>query len=282
MRKPKHIQRILVILSVLLLAALLLIGFASQNRGQTYEIFFFDVGQGDAAMIRTPAGRTIMIDCGTDLSADDLVAALYTERIGEIDCLIFSHAHEDHIGGAFALLSHFDVKKILMGGYTLEGVIGSKIAMAASCPVETVRTGYEIRLGEDATIKILAPDYPEENGDNNDSLVLLLTIGTRRFLFTGDMESKGEERLLSRYPSGLQADVLKIGHHGSDGSTSEEFLAAVHPSMAVISVGRGNSYGHPAYAVLNRLEEHGVTVLRTDERGNICFRCDGEHLYLKD
>lgn len=282
MRKPKHFRVLFGVLTAFLLLGLLLAGSYLSDTGQYYQIVFFDVGQGDAAMIRTPAGRTVMIDCGTDLSADTLVAQLYAERIDEIDCLILTHAHEDHIGGAFALITRFEVKKILMGDYALEGVIGDKIGMAAACPIESVGTGYEILLGEGATITVLAPDRAEENGENNDSLILLLTIGVRRFLFTGDMETDGEIRLMERYPSGLRADVLKVGHHGSATSTSEAFLEAVQPTMAVISVGRGNSYGHPAYAVLDRLEAYGVTVLRTDQRGNICFRCDGIHIYLKE
>ncbi len=282
MRKPKHFRIIFIASALFLLIALLLAGSFLDGSGQYYQIEFFDVGQGDAAMIRTPAGRTVMIDCGTDLSADDLVAALYAERIDEIDCLIFTHAHEDHIGGAYALITHFEVKKILMGDYALEGVVGSKIAMAAKCPIDRVGTGYEILLGEGASITVLAPDHAEENGANNDSLILMLTIGVRRFLFTGDLEEEGEFRLIERYPTGLRADVLKIGHHGSGGSTCEDFLDAVQPTIAVISVGRGNAYGHPAYDVLNLLEEHEVTVLRTDQRGNIRLRCDGIHIYLKE
>lgn len=282
MRKPRYFRFLIVIPVIFLLIAILMAESFLSDSGQYYQIVFFDVGQGDAAMIRTPAGRTVMIDCGTDLSADDLVASLYAERIEEIDFLILTHAHEDHIGGAYALITHFDVKKILMGDYALDGVVGCKIVMAADCPIESVGTGYEILLGEGASITVLAPVHAGENGENNDSLVLLLTIGVRRFLFTGDLEKDGEAELTARDPTGLKADVLKVGHHGSDSSTGEEFLNAVQPSIAVISVGRGNSYGHPAFAVLNRLEAYGVTVVRTDQRGNICFLCDGIHIYLKE
>lgn len=267
---------------IVLMIAMLLAALFWDDGGDYYQIVFFDVGQGDAAMIRTPSGRTVLIDCGTDFSADELVASLYAEQIEEIDCMILTHAHEDHIGGAYALITHFDVKKILMGGYALEGVVGSKIAMAADCPIESVGTGYEILIGEGASITVLAPDQATEKGDNNDSLVLMLTIGAKRFLLTGDLEQDGEARLIERYPDGIRADVLKVGHHGSNSSTGEAFLEAVRPSMAVISVGRDNPYGHPAFAVLNRLEAHGITVLRTDQRGNIHFRCDGVHIYIRE
>lgn len=284
MKKPKHFRLYLAILILFLLSALLLAGSFFDGGGDSYQILFFDVGQGDAAMIRTPEGRTVMIDCGTDLSADDLVAELYARKIDEIDCLILSHAHDDHVGGAAALLESFEVGKILMGDYDPpDGVLWNKILTLADCPIERVGTGYRIILGENADITVLAPDRATENGENNDSLVLMLTIGLKKFLFTGDLESEGEERLLENQPpERLRADVLKVGHHGSDGSTGEEFLRAVNPQIAVISVGADNSYGHPAFGLLNRLEEAGVQVVRTDQVGTVEFRCDGVRLYLKE
>ena len=284
LKKPGQF-RILVrcLIGFLLIAFLLAGSFLDQEDPSFYQINFFDVGQGDAAMIRTPSGRIVMIDCGTDLDSDRLISALYAERVKEIDCLIFSHAHDDHMGGAYALITHFEVKKILKGDYPLEGVLGNKIRMAANCPIENVGTGYEIQIGADAKITVLAPDHAKEGGDNNDSLILLLTIGMRRFIFTGDLEQDGEEQLLQSYPNGeISADVLKVGHHGSNTSSSEAFLDSVRPQIAIISVAKDNSYGHPAFETLDRLNARGIRILRTDQMGTIRLRCDGNHIYLKE
>ncbi len=175
------------------------------------------------------------------------------------------------------------MKKILMGDYIPpKGILWDKIQLLGAGVIEQVTAGYQVLLGENATITVLSPEHAAEGGENNDSLVLMLTIGMQKFLFTGDLEQEGEERLLTSYPAeALRADVLKVGHHGSNGSTGDAFLEAVNPRIAVISVAGDNAFGHPGFDLLDRLETQGAKILRTDQEGTIRMRCDGVRLYLK-
>ncbi|MGM9680708.1 MAG: ComEC/Rec2 family competence protein [Eubacteriales bacterium] len=248
---------------------------------ERYTLTFLDVGQGDCTLIRTPQGGTALIDCGTTDSSDSVVAALMGQGIREIDFLIFSHAHEDHVGGAVSILNSFTVKKIYMGDYDLSGDVGSKILLAADCPIEPLTAGDRITL-DGVEITVLAPDHAAENGENNDSLVLRLNIGGVGMLFTGDLEAEGEDQLVDRYGSDLHADLLKVAHHGSNYSTSERFLDAVSPSAAVISVGAYNTFGHPGLLLLERLSGQGISVYRTDQMGSVVFYTDGRQLICRE
>lgn len=245
-----------------------------------YTLTFLDVGQGDCTLIRTPEGKTGMIDCGTTDSTDNVVAKLMGEGIREIDFLIFSHAHEDHVGGAASILNSFTVKKIYMGDYDLSGDVGSKILLAADCPIEPLTTGDRITL-DAVEITVLAPDGAQKNGENGDSLVLRLNIGEVGMLFTGDLEAEGEDQLVDRYGSDLHADLLKVAHHGSNYSTSDRFLDAVSPDAAVISVGAYNTFGHPGIRLMERLTRRNISVFSTDKLGSVVFYTDGSRLICR-
>ena len=245
------------------------------------EFHFIDVGQGDAALIRTSEGN-VLIDAGTNASEDALIAYLKAEGITELAYAVFTHPHEDHIGGADAVLAYCEVEHVILS--------------PATATTETYERMMDAIEEEDAEVFIAEPDTRYGVGDlkltilgpigsnykdlNNDSVVLRADFGESSVLFTGDAEDKSEEDLLDRYAlSGkLDCDVLKVGHHGSDSSTTEAFLTAVSPEMAVISCGEGNTYGHPTQIALNRLENHDVTYWRTDLEGSVVIVSDGEDL----
>ena len=245
------------------------------------EFHFIDVGQGDAALIRTSAGH-VLIDAGTNDSEDALIAYLKAEGIKELVYAVFTHPHEDHIGGADAVLDYCDVKNVIMpertsttGDYTrLMDAIEVEKAHVIIAEPEAVYTVGGLQM------TILGPIGSEYKDINNDSIVLRVDFGESSVLYTGDAEDVSEKEMLSRYALNgkLDCDLLKLGHHGSDSSTTEDFLKAVSPTMAVISCGEGNSYGHPKQEILIRLNRYGIAYWRTDLEESIVLISDGETL----
>ncbi len=253
------------------------------------ELTAIDVGQGDSLLIVFPQGKTMLIDGGgrleygmvkrrsnLDIGEDVVSSYLWSRGFRHIDILAATHAHQDHIGGLRALMENFHPAEFWTGANPPEALV--KQAAAQGVRVLERRTSEPFRFAG-ATVQVLAPspDYVPMSPNNNDSLVLRITYGQRSFLLTGDLERAEEHRLLD---SGrfLPADVLKVGHHGSRTSTTQEFLDAISPSLAVVSVGYENSFGHPHPDVLARLEARHSTVLRTDLSGLATVRTDGKHL----
>lgn len=247
------------------------------SAGGAFEVRFLDVGEGDSALV-TCDGHSMLIDGGDSAQSRKLYSVLKAGETDYLDYLIATHLHTDHIGGlpgalnyaeagtAFAPVSESDIPAF----ETLQKYLGAK-----GTEVTVPETGKTFCLGS-ACVKILrSVGYAEDLNDT--SLVLKVTYGHRSFLFTGDAGSAEEEALLS---SGfdLSADVLKVGHHGSNSSTGAEFLSTVHPEYAIISVGGGNDYGFPKSAVLNRLRSSGVELFRTDLHGTVRCSSDGESL----
>lgn len=253
------------------------------------ELTVIDVGQGDSLLLVFPKGKTMLIDGGgrleygmvkrrsnLDIGEDVVSSYLWSRGIRHIDVLAATHAHQDHIGGLRALMENFHPAQLwtganpppaLLAQAARQGVKASELRASDSFPFSG------------ATIQILAPalDYVPMGPGNNDSLVLRVAFGARSFLLTGDLERAEERRLLE---SGRlsHSDVLKVGHHGSRTSTTQEFLDAISPALAVISVGLDNSFGHPHPDVLGRLQARHATILRTDEAGLATIRTDGRHL----
>lgn len=245
------------------------------------EFHFIDVGQGDAALIRTADGN-ILIDAGTNDSEEALLAYLKAEGVTELTYAVFTHPHEDHIGGADAVLDYCKVENVILPDKTantkvytrmMDGIEknGSNVIIAE--PEATYTVG-------DLILTILGPVGSGYSDMNNDSVVLRADFGASSVMFTGDAEDVSEEEMVSLYAlSGkLDCDLLKVGHHGSDSSSSEAFLNAVSPELAVISCGKGNDYGHPTQTVLTRLESRNVTYWRTDLLGSIVIISDGTTL----
>ncbi len=250
--------------------------------GSTVEFHFIDVGQGDAALIRTPDGN-ILIDAGTNASEDELRAYLDALGIKEIAYAVFTHPHEDHIGGADMILHTYKVGQVILPDATATSVTFERMMDAIEAGVEANGTvvkqatpGYTFSLGS-LKCEVLAPIATSYTGMNNYSVTLRVDYGDTSVLYTGDAEIASESEMLDRYrlTGELDCDLLKVGHHGSDTSSGKDFLDAVSPVYAVISVGEGNSYGHPVQAILARLEAVGATVSRTDREGNIVFTSIG-------
>jgi len=242
------------------------------------QFHFIDVGQGDAALIRTEKGD-ILIDAGTNSSEDQLKAYLDKLGVTELEYAVFTHPHEDHIGGADMILNTYTVKRVILpdkehDSKTFERMLDA--IEAEKCEVIMATPDKTFKVGE-LTCTILAPMGTAYTELNNYSVVIRAEYGETSVLFTGDAETLSEEEMLERYrfKNTLDCDILKAGHHGSDTSSSQAFLDAVTPVYAVISVGEGNTYDHPKQEILSRYETMKITVHRTDKEGDIVFTSTG-------
>lgn len=245
------------------------------------EIHAIDVGQGDAFAIRTPAGRWLLVDTGPrtargDAGRDRVVPYLLGRGARRIEALILTHPDADHIGGAEAVLDAFDVGLVIDPGLAAGKDIFIDLLAAAR---RSDRRWVAAREGMTFTVDgvQIALLYPFAEVDasidaNDNSVVFRLTFGTFAALFLGDAPVAVEDALIERHGAGLGAAVLKVGHHGSKTSTGERLLRTARPSVAMVSAGRRNRYGHPNPGVLQRLERNEVRVLRTDESGNFIVR----------
>lgn len=250
----------------------------SETAGQELTVHFIDVGQGDAILIQC-AGHAMLIDAGDNSKGTTVQLYLRKQGVEKLDYLIGTHPDADHIGGLDVIITKFDCGVVMMPEVTRENATYRDVvsAMEYKNYQNTVPVaGAEYELG-DARFTIVAPNGNYEEGYNNYSIGILLVYGENRFLFTGDAEEEAEADMLANNIS-LEADVLKIAHHGSSTSSGGAFLDAVSPKYAVISCGEGNDYGHPHSETLNKLRQREIKVFRTDEQGSITVISDGKEL----
>ena len=246
-------------------------------------VHFIDVGQGDSALIITPEQKIMLIDAGTFESKDYLTEYLKACKITSIDYFVLTHPHADHIGGAAQIFDEFEVTNVILPDAVTDTSTYKKVLRkieAEDCGVITPEPKKEYSLGN-ARFTILGPvdTYPDVL--NNMSVVIRLDYGSTSFLFTGDAETQSETDMLDYFPASyFQADVLKLGHHGSSTSTSDEWLAAVRPKYAVVSCGKNNDYGHPHREIVSKLQTSGITWFRTDESGSIVMSSDGKKITI--
>lgn len=250
------------------------------------EATFFEVGQGDAALVRTPGGVNILIDGGENPSL--MRRALARKRIRKLDLVILSHPHADHLGGLPEVIRTKNVNMVFDAGqiHPTPGYRDFlKIVRKNKVRYEIVRAGKTFRIGDELTLRILHPSREFVSGSisdlNNNSLVTKISYGKVSLLLPGDIEKEGEKDLLSRGSSNLKSTVLKVPHHGSSNGSDFGFLKAVSPRIAVISVGRGNAFGHPAKITLRRLRRLGSKVYRTDRTGDVTIVTDGKEVAVK-
>ncbi|HEV2689329.1 MAG TPA: ComEC/Rec2 family competence protein [Bryobacteraceae bacterium] len=270
--------------------------FAPQVQPGVLEMTAIDVGQGDSLLVSFPNGKLMLVDGGGILSfgrrtkpkidiGEDVVSPyLWSRSIRKIDVVALTHAHDDHAAGLPALIENFHPTELWTGATPASAAwsaVESK-ARAGKVRITAMQSGRSFDFGG-TRIEILSPPADYATADtpkNNDSLVMRITYGRRSFLLTGDMEKPMELRALGD-GSPLRADVLKVGHHGSNSSSTDLFLDAVAPVFAVISDGFENSFRHPHPQVLARLAVHHATTLRTDTQGLITIRTDGERITLE-
>lgn len=283
-------------------AALLVYGYSPDRWDRSGIVSFIDVGQGDAIWVRTPDDRNVLIDGGGTVwfrkqgdewkergnpfeVGDKLLVPLLKKRgVHQIDTLIMTHQDADHIGGLQAVLEQIPVKQIVFNGTYKRNAGTVKLlqtAMNKRIPLLAANRGDRLKLGGDTELQFLYPtdggeeEIREQSNQNNASLVFMLSMSGFRFLMTGDMEKQEEEELLSlmhedESVSALNGvDVLKVAHHGSKTSTTEEWLSVWRPKLAVISVGVSNIYRHPAAEVVDRIMAQNSQLLRTDKHGEV-------------
>lgn len=249
-------------------------GASSVPDGSTLAVHFIDVGQADSALL-VCGEDTMLIDGGNVADSSLVVSYLDQQGIDQLDYVVCTHAHEDHVGGLSGPLNTCTASHVLSPVTEYDSkAFGDfvKYTEAQGLEPEIPAPGDTFALG-DAQVTVLGP-VAEYSETNNTSIVLRVDFGTTSFLFTGDMETKAEKDLLEQ-GADLSATVLKVGHHGSDTSSSYSFLREVMPEYAVISVGENNDYGHPSDDVLSRLRDAGATVYRTDQQGTVVAVSDG-------
>ncbi len=264
------------------------------NQQQPFEVVFFDIGQGDAALVKTHLGHYILIDGGEGEAILDKLKKEIPFYRKEIDLIVLSHAHSDHLGGLMYVLEDYDVNNILWNG------VGGESALSSRWEKELKEGDYDVKIAQlgqriksnDFHIDIL---YPFENlkGEkfndlNLSSVIIRVVYKDHSFLFTGDAYSSNEKELIEMENFCqnkedaicrgmiLNSDVLKVGHHGSKTSTSENFVEKVAPSVAVISSGKDNRYGHPHRETLEVLEKYDIKIARTDSGQDIRIKIEYE------
>jgi competence protein ComEC len=248
----------------------------ADNNGKL-SAYFLDVGQGDSELL-VFGNTTILIDAGETDMGDRVVADLQRLGVTRIDLLVATHSHSDHIGGMQKVLAAFPVGQVLDAGVPSSSPVYEHFLNEIDkkqIPYMVAEQGQTINPDPALRILVLSPPEQHYSDDPNaNSIVLRISYGTINFLFTGDMGGTAEDALVKTgYP--VDAQVLKVGHHGSEYSTSKAFLARVRPEVAVIDVGKDNPYGHPHHATLRNLSDAGATIYRTDLDGTIRVQSDG-------
>lgn len=245
-----------------------------------FEAHFIDVGQGDSTLLVTPNGKTVLIDGGKESEADQLVQHLTDIGIQTIDLMVATHPDADHIGGLVPVLEQFEVKKVVDSGksHTTQTYMDYLALIdQKNIPFEIAKEGSFLNVDSAVIIEVL--NALEESSDTNDSSVVLkVSYKESDFLLTGDADAEIEAEMMAEGYN-LDSEVLKVGHHGSDTSTSQAFLEAVNPIIAAVSVG-DNSYGHPAQTIMDRLTNYGLELYTTKQSGDILMTTDGQEIVV--
>ncbi|MGB6369913.1 MAG: DNA internalization-related competence protein ComEC/Rec2 [Atribacterota bacterium] len=286
---PKIKKKVaLIVLSVTLLIIIVQVFYPANN----LKVNFINVGEGDCILIEAPNKINILIDGGgtpqSDFDVGSKIVIPYLRRkgINEIDLLILTHPHLDHLEGLLPVLKEFKVDMVLDSGLLCDssaykGFIS--IIQKKGIPYHKAKAGDNFIFSNNLEIFLLNPlydsDFYEESDFNNASIVVKLFYKNADFLFTGDIEEAAEKKLLV-WQNILHSDILKVGHHGSATSTNLEFLDKVDPTIAVITVGK-NHFGHPSQKIIERLEDKNIQIYRTDEDGTIIIRTNGQEYWIR-
>lgn len=282
-------KRLITFFIVLLFTAAVFASFVP-NSGQL-KVVFLDVGQGDSTLIMTPNGRNILVDAagggynGFDVGRDKLVPALQRLGIRKIDLFINSHPDRDHLDGIFAVAEVIPVKKVVLPKLSRKDALEYQQLLGLleqrNISYSNLMQGDIINISPAISMDVLSPPalVPDDWEVNDQSLVILLKYKEERILFTGDIQQKAIGYLTAGV-SDIEADIIKVPHHGSAGSFTAEFYEEVDPDVAVISVGRNNSFGHPSPAVMKYFQQKGIESYRTDQNGATIITSDGLNLKI--
>jgi len=286
MQKRKLYFYIYYFSSLILLDVLALFAFLYYKENNFFQVVFFDVGQGDAIFIETPQKHQILIDGGPDSKILEKLSKEIPFWDRKIDLIILTHPERDHLNGLLQVLKKYEVENILWTGIkreTNEWKEWENAILKEKARIIIAQAGQQLIAGM-ANFKILFPlenlNDKEFKNTNDTSIVIQLVYQKMSFLLMGDSSQIVEKELISQNEN-LNSDVLKVGHHGSKTSSSNDFIERVSPALAVISVGKDNSYGHPHQEVLEILKKYGIKVLRTDLNGDIKIVSDGEKFQIQ-
>jgi competence protein ComEC len=275
----------MIIFSVLVFSNILIYQKLFDAHNHKLTLTMLDIGQGDAFFLQSPSNRCMMIDCGpitkhSDAGKITIAPFLKRQGIKKLNYVLITHPHDDHYGGLVSLLASVQIETVLVS-YGVDKLVFPPpflhILDSVHVPVQYIGAGSSVPLDDNMRIYVVSPrqhSVPEHNF-NNASLVAKVLYGRSAALLTGDAEIPIDQELVSRYHTFLASDILKAGHHGSITSTSEELLSAIHPSMALISVGVRNKFNHPSPIVLRRLAKRHITIHRTDKEGASVLQSDG-------
>lgn len=257
-----------------------------QERPRNYvSVSFLDVGQGDAILIEGKTGNQILIDGGPNKTVLRRISQELSYFDRSIDVVMETHPDKDHIGGFPYILERYTVKQFIEPGVESENGIDDeirRIRLKKHIDSTLARSGTIIDFHDGSYLRILFPDTDVSQWEtNNASIVAQYVYGDTCFLLTGDSPISVEEYLVSQYEKALHCQVLKLGHHGSRTSTSQQYLDVVQPEIAIVSAGKGNSYGHPHPEVIDMLAKQRVSIQSTGEKGTITIYSDGNRIWNK-
>lgn len=272
-------KKYLLLASVFLLLGLI---FFSVNSSKELRIYFFDIGQGDGMLITTPQGAAILIDGGPNSKILSKLGEVLSFFKKNIDLAILTHPHADHLTGSLAVFERYKINRVLATGvlHTIDEYREwLKIINDKHIPWQQAQLGQTISFSDGVSLQVLWPNRDlagqEVKDLNSTSVVVRLVYGDTKALFMGDAGTEQELAIVDSSPD-ISAQLLKVGHQGSNTSSDPSFIKAVNPTWAVITVGVGNRYGHPHGEVLARFKNLGINILRTDQLGTIMFTSDGK------
>ncbi|GIM30322.1 metallo beta-lactamase superfamily lipoprotein [Clostridium polyendosporum] len=247
-------------------------------------VHYIDVGQGDSILIQVN-DKNLLIDAGSKDSQDKLMDYLKSRGIQNLDYVVATHPHEDHIGGMAQIIKNFNIgkfyaPKVTSTTKTFQNMMSQLKNKSLKVTVIKAGMGNDINLGENTKVEVYSPVSEKYNDLNDYSPIMKITYGKTSFLFTGDAEKLVEKEVLQKGHD-VKADVLKLGHHGSTTSTGKEFLSKVNPKIGVISVGANNDYGHPHKETLQSLQQANIKIYRTDKDGTVVLSSNGVNITNK-
>jgi len=247
----------------------------------TLKVHFLDVGQADSILIELPNKETMLIDAGNNTDDKFVVDYIKNLNYDKIDYVVGTHPHEDHIGGLDTVINTFKIQNVYMPKVEHTTKTFKDVLLAVknkNLKIKTAKAGVNIINNDDLKIDIIAPVNESYEDLNNYSAVVKITYKDNSFLFMGDAEKLSEDEIIAN----VRADVIKIGHHGSHTSTSEEFLKKASPTYAIISAGKDNEYGHPHEETINLLNKSNIEIYRTDLSGTIVIMSDGYNINVEE